>query len=671
MSRHLSPTAQLLRSSRLFSLPQPLPKPVIENQVGLGYRTSDTATNPFPTHQAIAAPESSIRRGDWGFKRPLPVRDTSNEIKPFVRTVARLTGLDTIEHITDYETASDLEKTWEKFQEMRIALVRTDIKKAVGTPENKSAFEPLYDHTDKKTAPSLGPHADGKSTRWKHTGPSLGEMTQRDFDNFIKKDLHNQRKDFDQIVKAEVLGIYLRNRREEAQKALQEGEKIVEHLPNEHVTEVGEQAVVNIPEDAASRVNLEYMNWLCQLPTAARSASPKKNGTHGTWKHYAMHMQQYGEGTKKVFCGRDEDGKLIFVERLGYLSYLDELSALHGHENVKENLLQKLRDLNDRDYQKTLLQPDREEKLSSAPGEQKEEWVQRQVRNVYLSNISSALSITVPRVSYLGTTMEELHALPREDSMGRIVNVLIAEWKFLTEFKWRFKKSCLRWLAKRRNDITDTSELNGKIRDFLDLAPITAEELSGKSEKAASAKFSTHPSAGLSYLKTNSYFDNHPILGPQSMRGTFDARVLSPRSNSSRTGTAHLGIGGFVVQEPRGTSGHAKDADAKLANVHPMFEAEGGLKLPMEVSSASISRFAAVKLQIQRPTTTDTARIKQGFLEHALEETYKTSRRAEPFPDRLNARLDAGGAPSEGKTQGDSIVRLMKLLDAKQQDREA
>lgn len=658
MSRHLSPTAQLLRGSRLFSLPQPLPKPQIESPAPLGYRTSDSCSTPFPTHQAISAPESSIRRGDWGFKRALPVRDTGNEVKPFVRTVARLTAQDTIEHITDYETASDLEKTWEKFQEMKIAMVRTDVKKRIGG-ENKSAFEPLYDYTDRDSAPTLGPNAESTNARWKYSGPSIGDMTQRDFTNFVTKRLQGQRKEFDKVLRAEILRVYLRMRRAEAQEAFQNA-KTAGRTPDGHVTEDGKDVLTpgsdgefipniarNDTEDPASLVNLSYMNWLCQLHIEASSSSSAETAeSYGSWSHYRTRM---GQAEKRQF--KNHRGKRIEGGRQGFLAHLDEIATQHGRENVKAILLQELGKVDDEAYQQMLTQPD-PEKLPDVDLP-----LSLLLNQAYFEQISAALSMAIPEQSYLCTMVEELNSLPRKESMDRITNVLIAEWNFLTTLKSKFETSYLNWLVSRRSDTTVTSELNKIIREFLDIPSLRADDVSGKSDKAAAGKFTTHPSGGLSYLKTNNYFDNHPILGPQSTRATFDARLLSPRSQTSREGKAILGIGGFVAQENGQT-------DPALASVNLV--EDGGLKVPMEVSSASMNRWAAVKLQAQKPRSQDTHNIKLGHLEHATTDAYKKRVQAEPFQGRYNSPLDA--IPSEGKKQGAAIANLMGLLNAKNKE---
>lgn len=63
----------------------------------------------------------------------------------------------------------------------------------------------------------------------------------------------------------------------------------------------------------------------------------------------------------------------------------------------------------------------------------------------------------------------------------------------------------------------------------------------------------THPSAGLSYLRTASYLENHPFYGPQAKRTPVEARVVAPRHSNGARG-AKLGVGGFVTNVPGGDS---------------------------------------------------------------------------------------------------------------------
>ena len=119
----LSPTANLLRNSRLFSLPNPLPRPPVSETYGAGIsKASDTATLPYPTHQAIATTKSSLARGDWGLKRPIPSR---SHIVQTSDPVLRITQLDTIEHVTDFDSAADHVRTRQKWEEMGMPMMKS------------------------------------------------------------------------------------------------------------------------------------------------------------------------------------------------------------------------------------------------------------------------------------------------------------------------------------------------------------------------------------------------------------------------------------------------------------------------------------------------------------------------------------------------------------------
>ena len=141
-----SPTARRLRSSRLFSLPPPLPQPAMELLTRAGQvKVSDTATQPYPTRQAITAPASSRNRGDWGLKRPLPDK-TNNTSSPHVR----INAIDTLEHITDFDSAADHTLSLEKWQEMNIHMASRPDSTATHiypTTPGPSAFSSIMDNT--------------------------------------------------------------------------------------------------------------------------------------------------------------------------------------------------------------------------------------------------------------------------------------------------------------------------------------------------------------------------------------------------------------------------------------------------------------------------------------------------------------------------------------------
>lgn len=138
----------------------------------------------------------------------------------------------------------------------------------------------------------------------------------------------------------------------------------------------------------------------------------------------------------------------------------------------------------------------------------------------------------------------------------------------------------MEYLRVLRNDRVQLFRLVGK---FLDLAPIepsdkvmqnlargslgtgfikplSALQSPAQSGKAAATTASnnpwarngppiTHPSAGLTYLRSNAYIDNHPLYGPQKSHPPVTARILSPRFGNANA-TAKLGVAGFVVDNP-------------------------------------------------------------------------------------------------------------------------
>src|SRR5690348_438613 len=111
MAARVSPTANLLRKSRLFSLPPSLSPPA-PTATSSRVSESETATLPYPIRAAIETPSSSLANGDWGLKRPLPSKSTTGSSST---PVVRVNKLDTFEHITDFESAADHTVTLKKW----------------------------------------------------------------------------------------------------------------------------------------------------------------------------------------------------------------------------------------------------------------------------------------------------------------------------------------------------------------------------------------------------------------------------------------------------------------------------------------------------------------------------------------------------------------------------
>ncbi|KAJ4359964.1 uncharacterized protein N0V89_000523 [Didymosphaeria variabile] len=234
----LSPTANLLRNSRLFSLPNPLPRPQVSESVGAGtQKVSDTATLPYPTHQAIATTPRSLARGDWGLKRPLPSRA---HIVQTSSPVVKVKQLDTIEHVTDFDSAADHVRTRQKFEELSVPMMKGMAAmrdEALGLPAagaferrsdvtayeldegldeagvvleaiKKSVLENAAKRKGKKDEHTFVPFnlpqpdmARHSARRWKHEGPWLPGMSADEFTRYMTEQLSSRKKEFNKYLR--------------------------------------------------------------------------------------------------------------------------------------------------------------------------------------------------------------------------------------------------------------------------------------------------------------------------------------------------------------------------------------------------------------------------------------------------------------------------------------
>ncbi|KAI1823094.1 mitochondrial ribosomal protein MRP51 [Xylaria intraflava] len=191
-SRSVSPGAALLRSSRLFSMPNPIPSSPGDYSTATKHQ-STTATAPYPTHLTITTPSTSRVQGDWGLKRPLPLKTTTKQTFPLVR----IRQLDSIEHITDFQSASDHTMTLKKFQGLNLPISvpvsrPTDQLSASSINRPKSVFEEDRDVTaiEPEQAQAM------ENQRWKFKGPWLGGMTDGEFNKWLAKKVRPRRAEF-------------------------------------------------------------------------------------------------------------------------------------------------------------------------------------------------------------------------------------------------------------------------------------------------------------------------------------------------------------------------------------------------------------------------------------------------------------------------------------------
>ena len=148
------------------------------------------------------------------------------------------------------------------------------------------------------------------------------------------------------------------------------------------------------------------------------------------------------------------------------------------------------------------------------------------------------------------------------------------------------------------------------ITEFLDLP--ASEDHSGTSSSlyARNGPPLTHPSAGLSYIRSSARIRNHPVLGPQAELATpVEARVLSPRQMIARPNafTAKLGVAGFVADDSVTNQGQsARSRAQETPGVRAFdFTIPGGAKVWVNPKSAFVDATGNVILGIARTSSLD------------------------------------------------------------------
>lgn len=191
-TRNVSPGAALLRASRMFSMPAPIPAAPGDFASATKHH-SPTATIPHPTYLSVTTPSSSRINGDWGFKRPLPLKTTTNTTIPLVR----VRQVDSTEHVTDFQSASDHTLTLEKFKELHMPITLPPPESHHATfhfthTDTRSVFEEERD----VTAIPEGMEEEMQNKRWRFKGPWLAGLTDGEFERYLEKQVRAKRGEF-------------------------------------------------------------------------------------------------------------------------------------------------------------------------------------------------------------------------------------------------------------------------------------------------------------------------------------------------------------------------------------------------------------------------------------------------------------------------------------------
>jgi hypothetical protein len=119
------------------------------------------------------------------------------------------------------------------------------------------------------------------------------------------------------------------------------------------------------------------------------------------------------------------------------------------------------------------------------------------------------------------------------------------------------------------------------------------------------APLSTHPSAGLGYLRHKSYIANHPILGPQANPTPIPARVIQARRTGNTSELyARLGVGGFVANDShRSTDSTIYRQINTVKDVETIdVDTPGGRKIMVQPHYGSVTNDGRIHIKLARAT---------------------------------------------------------------------
>ncbi|KAF9881715.1 hypothetical protein CkaCkLH20_00861 [Colletotrichum karsti] len=160
---------------------------------------------------------------------------------------------------------------------------------------------------------------------------------------------------------------------------------------------------------------------------------------------------------------------------------------------------------------------------------------------------------------------------------------------------------------------SDRVTLFSLVSEFLDLAPLqppsffkdridTAKRPSVYAENGPPM---SHPSAGISYLRTAAFAENHPVYGPQAHQTPVLARIVQPRSTQQ---TAKLGVGGFITEVPLGDTAFNARAFAGGKTTIPGIQSfdpdiEGGAKSFVQPQYARVDSSGSIQITVGEADT--------------------------------------------------------------------
>jgi hypothetical protein len=213
-----------------------------------------------------------------------------------------------------------------------------------------------------------------------------------------------------------------------------------------------------------------------------------------------------------------------------------------------------------------------------------------------------------------------------------------------------------RRLQAWRNDSTLLSPINTIARQFLDLPPL-ASGIPRNSNMPTQYRssdvqqnLSTHPSAGLSYLRSNQLLPNHPILGPQRNEPPVRARFIGKVGSEKK---ALYGVAGFV-------------ASNEQANLGMDLATPGGAKAERKIRNVWVNGEGRVQISLENNKDTQALGVREGKLE-------PVSGQENAAGERLMGTLRAAGLGEARKAErprpldDEAVNRFQNLFEELQQ----
>ena len=244
---------------------------------------SPTATTPHPTRLTVTTPFSSRKDGDWGFKRPLPLRTTTTSTYPLLR----IKQVDSIEHITDFQSASDHTITLEKFQDLHMPITvppREGGSYVVRDTGRLESIKSVFEEDSDVTAIPEEKNEELQNKRWRFKGPWLAGMADGEFKEYLEKEARGRRTEFREFLRKR-LAVQLTN--DQARKASEEAsEDVPDPVSPEQVT--NEQLTKYIKRLRGDPVELyQLVGLFLDLAPLANPIDPGNMTPGKTYTYYA------------------------------------------------------------------------------------------------------------------------------------------------------------------------------------------------------------------------------------------------------------------------------------------------------------------------------------------------------------------------------------------------